>query len=295
MPIPSKYQARMGAGQMSYFRQKIILTTKHDKEKAIAPVFKEALDCEVIHLNLDTDQLGTFSGEIEREFSPLECARKKCLWGLEVSGESIGMATEATFGPHPAIELLPFHHELIYFYDKDSNFELCTDIMTSDTNFRSAKIERFETLQEFSKLTHFPSHGLILKSIGCEKPLIIKGIQDCKTLEQAFEECLKKSKHRLVLVQTDMRAHMNPTRMKMITEVATKLTKLLQTYCPNCRNPGWSIKEQVYGLECMNCLAPTPLVKHQISRCDFCCYQITDQNKDLFSNANPEFCSFCNP
>ena len=60
----------------------IILTTKHAKSIAITPPFWAKLGASVIEYIADTDALGTFSGEVERQGSFLECARSKCEWAL---------------------------------------------------------------------------------------------------------------------------------------------------------------------------------------------------------------------
>ena len=49
-----------------------ILTTKHAKSIAIAPPFWEKLEASVLEYVVDTDALGTFSGEVEREGNALE-------------------------------------------------------------------------------------------------------------------------------------------------------------------------------------------------------------------------------
>lgn len=64
-----------------YFGCCIILPTKHQKSNAIAPVFDTVLQAGVLEYVVDTDLLGTFSGEIERKGTALECAQKKCEWG----------------------------------------------------------------------------------------------------------------------------------------------------------------------------------------------------------------------
>ena len=52
------------------------MATKHDKGQLIAPCFDEILAMRVEEVLVDTDLLGTFSGEIERVGTPLETAIK---------------------------------------------------------------------------------------------------------------------------------------------------------------------------------------------------------------------------
>ena len=65
-----------------YAQSFIVLTTKHLKSRAIAPAFLSLLSAEIMEYAIDTDKLGTFSGEIERKGSALECAKLKCELGI---------------------------------------------------------------------------------------------------------------------------------------------------------------------------------------------------------------------
>ena len=64
-----------------YKNQLAILTTKHEKLPLIAPAMLAVVGLEVTDINLDTDQLGTFSGELPRTASPLETAITKAKLG----------------------------------------------------------------------------------------------------------------------------------------------------------------------------------------------------------------------
>ena len=57
----------------------LIIATKHGKEKVIAPIVEKELGVKCfVTKDLDTDILGTFTGEVERKDDPLTAARKKC-------------------------------------------------------------------------------------------------------------------------------------------------------------------------------------------------------------------------
>ncbi|MEN9977663.1 MAG: hypothetical protein RLZZ569_288, partial [Bacteroidota bacterium] len=59
--------------------RKLIIATKHQKEKIIAPIMEEALEVNALLVeNFDTDVFGTFSGEIKRLDDALSTARNKC-------------------------------------------------------------------------------------------------------------------------------------------------------------------------------------------------------------------------
>lgn len=59
----------------SYAGACIVLTTKHHKSIGIALVFERILGAGVLEYVADTDMLDTFSGEVERKGSALECVK----------------------------------------------------------------------------------------------------------------------------------------------------------------------------------------------------------------------------
>jgi len=51
--------------------RKLLVVTKHHKEKVIGPILSKELGVEcAVARNFDTDILGTFSGEVERKNDP---------------------------------------------------------------------------------------------------------------------------------------------------------------------------------------------------------------------------------
>ena len=82
-----------------YVDKRIALTTKHDKLRLIKPAFDEYVGCELFEVNLDTDQLGTFTGVIERDAPPRETAIRKARLGMRETGLLIGIASEGSVGP----------------------------------------------------------------------------------------------------------------------------------------------------------------------------------------------------
>ncbi len=88
---------------MSFYKnQKILLATKHQKEQVLAPVFKKILGAEIwVPQDFDTDQFGTFSFEVPREFNAYETAVRKAKKAAEECGAGLVIASEGSFGPHP--------------------------------------------------------------------------------------------------------------------------------------------------------------------------------------------------
>ena len=63
-----------------FYNRKALLVTKHNKEKVIVPLFKDGFGLDIeIATKVDTDQFGTFSGDIERPDTQYNTAKLKIL------------------------------------------------------------------------------------------------------------------------------------------------------------------------------------------------------------------------
>jgi hypothetical protein len=155
-----------------YCGQAAVLTTKHGKDRAIARPFRASLGLVItVKDEIDTDQLGTFTGEIERVGTPREVAIRKARLGMEAQ---------------------------------------------------------------------FPSHALIVRpNEGLKPGFLFKGVADLETLNGAVMRCAPASGDGWAHVETDMRAHVNPTRQKVIRRPAFRLARRLAAACPSCGAPGW--------------------------------------------------------
>lgn len=281
---------------MSYEGQTCIITTMHGKEDVIAPVFKNVLGMDVKPIALNTDKLGTFSGEVSRKLNALACARRKCEWGMKKSRALYGLASEGSFGHHPFIPFIPNNNEILYFIDKKRKFHIHVSENSSDTNYQSAIVNNYEQVLEFCEKSLFPSHALIVRPHKSKtKNFIFKGIQNYDELENAFKKSIKNSLDSHVLIQTDMRAHFNPSRMKVIQSAAQKLAERLKSICPQCETPGWGLIKFEAGLKCCLCGLPTQEIKSEIWGCTKCRYKENKARKDKEDFASPTFCAYCNP
>ena len=281
----------------AYANQCIVLATKHAKSLAIAPVFWNKLGISMIEYSIDTDKFGTFTGEIERIGTPLECAQKKCQTALKkLKGKvDLILASEGSFGPHPLLPFIPCSSELLYFIDNIHGFHLHVNNTTEKTNFASTIVESEEGMYQFAQKALFPSHALILKPNDPKNDLIFKGIDNEEDLIYAFELCLKNSSDKKVSIETDMRANFNPTRMNTISELAAILADRLNQLCPKCNTPGWGKDKVESGLPCVSCGSKTELTRFEIFCCPKCKYQEQVTPKNSLRFASPEFCYHCNP
>jgi hypothetical protein len=274
--------------------RKLVIATMHAKEKVIAPLFEDALGvtCEVVS-NLDTDQFGTFSGEIKREGSPLETARKKALAALVDSDATLAIASEGSFGPHPSLFFIPGDEELMLFIDLKENLEIVGRHITEKTNYAHKTISTLEDLSDFIKQVGFPDHGIIIKwwrERSSEK--VNKGPFSAQQLEDKVKELLADGY--IIQAETDMRAMVNPTRMLAIEQATIQLIQRIKSLCPKCNTPGFGITSANTGLQCSLCGNPTRSVKSYTSSCLKCAYVVETQNRDK-NFEDPMYCDYCNP
>lgn len=275
-----------------------ILTTKHAKSIAIAPPFWDRLGASMLEYPLDTDTLGTFSGEVERQGNALECVRRKCEWGMEILGDKVeyGLASEGSFGPHPQIPFLPCDQEILYFIDRKRGFHLHLVHATEKTNYQMKAIGSLKDLRDFAESAQFPSHALIIRpNDKKDSDLLFKGIDSEEALKKAFEASVKRSADGLAWVETDMRAHYNPSRMEALGELAEKMASRLATECPKCAAPGWGRVGVEKGLRCEYCDQETEMIAHEIYGCVLCDHKETHPRTDGMTAAPQMHCGWCNP
>jgi hypothetical protein len=279
-----------------YDQQTVLLTSKHKKSIAISPAFRELLGAEIAELELDTDTLGTFSGEVQRSGTAIDCVKRKCLWGLEQNKSAYGIANEGSFGPHPFIPSVSADLEILYFRDLKNDFELEVKHLSPKTNFAARAICDFEELELFAASAGFPSHALIVSpNETLTKSVIFKGVNCSADLFEAFTQSRKLSVDGNAWVETDMRAHMNPTRMEVIREAAERMARQLSTHCPICQMPGWGVTSAERGLACEVCGLPTEMIQRQILVCTKCPHKEYRPRDDGLTLADPSKCSYCNP
>ncbi len=252
----------------------------------------------VLEYPIDTDLLGTFSGEVERQGNALECVRRKCEMGLDILGNKAeyGIASEGSFGPHPTIPFLPSDQEIVYFIDRKRGFHLHLMHVSEKTNYQMRSLDSLEELQKFAESAQFPSHALILRPNDKKNyNLIFKGIETQEDLIEAFKESVRHSGDCKAWIETDMRAQFNPSRMEVIGELADKMAQRLATLCPACHTPGWGRIRSEKGLRCEYCDQETQMIAHEIFGCVICNHTEILPRTDRMKAAPQMHCGWCNP
>jgi hypothetical protein len=274
----------------------LCLTSQHGKERALRRPFGWGLGQTLVVCACDTDQLGTFSGEIERYGDALETCRRKAYLGLAQSGLRHGLASEGSFGPHPAVPLLACGQELLLYIDPEHGVEVVEQRLELRTNYSQLQVGPDDDIAGWLRQVGFPSHGVIARPASWRlgDPLW-KGLTSATALSAAMAACRAADADGRIQLETDMRAHRNPTRMASIARLGVALVRRLRTPCPNCGLPGWGLQEQRSGLPCSWCGEPTALCLEEIWGCPHCGESRSQARRDGLAAADPAHCSWCNP
>lgn len=272
----------------------LVIATMHGKEQAIGPLLTDALGVQIcVPKAFDTDAFGTFTGEIERQGDARAAARAKCEAALARTGCDLAVATEGSFGPHPTALFLPAHEELILLLDARHGIEIVAIERTTDTNYLSAEVRTHAELQEFARRAHFPSHALILRRDATSSTDLIKGITDPAHLTAVFSAL--RANYGKATVETDMRAHLNPTRMHVLRKAATRLIDKAASTCPTCDTPGFDVSGFERGLPCRACNTPTPSILSYTYMCSNCSFCLDVRHPHGLTAEDPRHCPRCNP
>lgn len=263
------------------------LATRHGKERVIAPAFA-AITGLAVHVphDIDTDALGTFTGEVPRPGTMRDAARMKARLGMTASGLPFGIASEGSFGPHPIAPFLAIGREVMIFIDDMHGIEVVEEAASEITNFAALDLGPDADVEGFLMRIGFPQHAVVLRS----GEAVIKGIDSRERLQALLLNAGSGGR-----LETDMRAHVNPTRMAEIGKLAMGLATRMATICPACAAPGFGLVRTEAGLPCAECGTPTPLLRGHVDGCALCNHQILRPRNDGRTAASPAECPECNP
>ena len=278
---------------MEFFKnRKIIIATKHGKEKVMGPFLSDLGMEYVVPEDFDTDAFGTFTREIKRNGTQIEAARRKALEAIARTGVDMAIASEGSFGPDPEIPFVSANTEIVLLVDKKHGVEVHGYVRTTKTNFAHAYVTSVSEAVAFAKKVGFPEHGVIVRKNEKSKK-IYKEIASLDELERVVSKLLKRPFVKKVFLETDMRAHRNPTRMGTIERAMSDLLQRMNTICPVCGIFGYGAVDVERGLPCKICLQPTDTVRATVYRCASCGH--TEEKSVEKTHADPAECTYCNP
>lgn len=223
----------------------------------------------------------------------METARAKIKLGMRLLKTDIGLASEGSFGSHP-LAPLPWNVELVLLYDKKENIEIHGVYEGAETNFSHLTTKSYDEVLEFAGKAGFPEHYLMLRPENEHAKPILKDINSIAKLKDAFIWCASQSSCGSVFIETDMRAHANPTRMQNIAKATQDLISKLLNFCPKCGSPGFSVRKAVKGLPCELCGLPGEMTLKLVYGCHKCMHE-SEQLHPRGQFAPARYCNFCNP
>lgn len=277
-----------------HWHQGIAVPTLHGKVQIMAPVLEPATGCTLVHVpQVNTDAFGTFSGEIARRGSQLEAARAKARAALAHSDLDLALASEGAFVADPVAGLVPWNIEVVLLIDRHSTVEI-VGMAQGPARAGQGLVRNGDELMQLARGLGFPEHRLCVRPDHAQDPRIVKGLGSADALLDAFTQALAQSLHGQVLVESDLRAHCNPTRQAMIRRATEDLCQKMHSGCPACGQPGFSISGHRPGRPCRLCASATREPLAHVWSCQ-ACRHTEERREGLPALADPARCDRCNP
>ncbi len=267
--------------------------TMHGKERQVAPAFADELGARVIAPDgIDTDQFGTFTGEVTRTLTPMAAATAKARLAMSVAGVRYGLASEASYDTW--LGMLAMHEEILVFVDDTRGIRVAEGVNIPGSPGAPRLVDCADHAVDAARDFGFPHQGAAVKASVADRIRVFgKGITDIRELIDAVDVAVAAADARQAWLEPDLRAHHNPSRREVIATLANRLARRLATPCPRCACPGYGKVAVDEGLPCHACGCPTSLIVADVHGCQVC-----DQSSVVartVGTAEPRFCPACNP
>ncbi len=270
----------------------LVLATQHDKHRVIAPVFADILGWDVRPVAIDTDQFGTFSGERPRVGSPEQTAYAKARAGMMSAGVGRGLASEGSIGPDPRMPIITVDQEIIVYLDDHQGISLAQWHTSADIIAFRHTVSEQTSWPEVQRQADLPQHAVIVTNAGDEVTWVRKGLRDINEVAQAVSDC-ESATGSGVVIETDYRAMVCPSRQRVIGQCAELLANRLATPCPACATPGWGVVSHEYALACLGCGGLVEQARRaDVWGCALCSHT---QAQVIADGVDPAHCPACNP
>ena len=289
----------------SYVGRTIALASQHGKECVLTRHLRQGLALTLqLSTTVNTYLLGSFSGEYPLPEDALTTCRLKAEAGMDALGLDLGLASEGAFGPHPVVPFLPIGREWLTFIDRRHQLTISEHAMSRRTNYSSFKTATPEAALGWLKEVGFPSHAVMVgspsgvpvpSSVPPSMDWLAKGVHSREELARWMAIAAQRSEDGMAWLETDMRAHCNPTRMASIRRLAFQLVRRINASCPACAAPGWGLLRTIGGLPCSSCGSATELLAFEEFGCIHCNYTELHPRQDQLLAADPGQWGYCNP
>lgn len=277
-----------------YRHERIGLATIHGKDLAVAPPFRRLLGAEIVTApDVDTDQLGTFSGEIARPAPIVETCALKAELAFQTMDVDCAIASEGSYGPIDRLPFKPAGVEIMAFVDRRRGLRIVETLATHRTNWRLFSFAAGDPAVRAAAISMgFPEYGVFVIA-NKDRSQPIKGLASLDEVVAAVDCEANRSDDGTAILIADMRAHRNPMRMKVLRALSWKLAKRLQRLCPKCDVPGFGHTGSRRGLPCEGCSAPTHWIDFEIDGCSACGHAAARPRKDGRRTASRLSCVSC--
>lgn len=267
------------------------VATKHGKDAILKSVFGAQWGLDVVAAGVDTDLLGTFSGEVPRIGDVRSTLRAKMSMALGVHPDAeLVLATEGSFGPDPVLGWVPLHEEVLLWSWPQQGKELWVAHRSHDTNFSHTDAIEWKEVQKWALRVGFPTAHVILRD--AQGQVLAKGISDPVELERLWRAAAVGGAPR---VETDMRADRNPKRREVLLALAHKTLEAFKAPCPNCQFPGFVARPAEPGAPCTACGSATRRPRLLKAECSECGQVEVHDSEDQKMGVDPAICDRCNP
>lgn len=287
------------------------LATMHGKGPLIAPVLHERLGLRVRVARVDTDTLGTFSGETPRPAGPVDTAIRKARMGMDAAGLPVGLASEGTIADPTGLGLTTVDTEIVVLVDDERGITVYGRATGYATIAVAATAAPGDPLDRVLQQAAVPPHHLVVSPAPSAAagpgptgpgPMgtpsagwlagTTKAVGSAAELQAAVAMAAAHSPCGRAHITTDLRAHLCPSRQPVIAAAAADLATRLATTCPACGSPGWGVAPVEVGLSCAWCAGPTDEVAGHRWACVACDAQ---QVVPVDTPGDPGRCGYCNP
>ena len=273
-----------------YTGRSITFATMHGKEQLAEESFRSVLGATVTAPHgLDTDQFGTFAGDIPRTLSPHAAARTKARLGMQIAGTTLGLASEGSFssGFSPIVENM----EILLFIDDDRGLELVEGTIGTSPLPGGHRVHTAVAALAFASAVGFPEQGVVVQSTVDNHTTAYKNFTHLDELAQTVQTSL--TEQATVVILPDYRAHKAPSRAETIRALCDQMARRLATPCPQCKTPGFGQVDVEHGVPCSQCRLPTRVIAADIHGCGRCDHRARVPRNQ--STADPRWCDYCNP
>lgn len=287
----------MSSQPLELFRGRdLVIATMHGKERVIAPLVERYLEVRTLlpPRSFDSDRFGTFTRDVKRAGDQWEAARMKALVAMDLAGCDLAVASEGGFTPDPSIPFAVSNLELVLLVDRKNGYECAGTCRVLNTNACGQYVESVQEAVEVARGLGFPAHGVIVRRTETSNDLN-KDLATMIEFERVVRKLFARPFTRRIYLETDLRAHRNPTRMAVIEQATRDLLKNIASLCPECSAPGFAPIASESGLRCSRCRMPTQASAQEVYACGRCHTRVKKSLADEGLKADPAACAYCNP